>query len=352
MVGMSETTNSPTPIEVPVRTRGWQSMVMVVCAGFMCLAQTAFAAQRFGQDSAVYVWMVFCMLVAFAIGFLLLARSRYPRATFVAACVVVLVFPYDPILALMALTALLARRNDMKTTVRAIVAGGFVTLAHSLSLLALNASALQAESKKLAAEAGSLDAGQLAGQASRIADKTEEIRKQAAGALDEAHSVIDMLRHPEQAKAQLAPSDETSLTRESLDALLGDARAAGMRLNTWIDIQQLGQLNRETGKIAYRVLQEGLTNASRHAPGAPVSLELTVNPTVGVHAHVSNPTNPSVPAASADATRPAMDSKNAFRTGAGLPGLAERVRQAEGTCRFGFDARHAFHVDVQLPWVE
>ena len=104
-------------------------MVMVVCAGFMCLAQTAFAAQRFGQDSAVYVWMVFCMLVAFAIGFLLLARSRYPRATFVAACVVVLVFPYDPILALMALTALLARRNDMKTTVRAIVAGSFVTLA-------------------------------------------------------------------------------------------------------------------------------------------------------------------------------------------------------------------------------
>ena len=76
MVGMSETTNSPTPIEVPVRTRGWQSMVMVVCAGFMCLAQTAFAAQRFGQDSAVYVWMVFCMLVAFAIGFLLLARRR------------------------------------------------------------------------------------------------------------------------------------------------------------------------------------------------------------------------------------------------------------------------------------
>lgn len=72
-------------------------MVMVVCAGFMCLAQTAFAAQRFGQDSAVYVWMVFCMLVAFAIGFLPLARSRYPRATFVAACVVVLVFPYDPI---------------------------------------------------------------------------------------------------------------------------------------------------------------------------------------------------------------------------------------------------------------
>lgn len=457
MVGMSETTNSPTPIEVPVRTRNWQSMVMVVCAGFMCLAQTAFAAQRFGQDSAVYVWMVFCMLVAFAIGFLLLARSRYPRATFVAACVVVLVFPYDPILALMALTALLARRNDMKTTVRAIVAGGFVTLAaqvrdalrppeasiwhmvfakpdtgsqygtdlvmladertivitaivaallelaiatlaglhirsralaslatakadaadaadaqvaqlkttidsqqladaiaaeahdtlaHSLSLLALNASALQAESKRLVAEAESMDAHQLAEQTGRIAEKTEEIRKQAAGALDEAHSVIDMLRHPEQAREQLAPSDETSLTRESLDALLGDARAAGMRLNTWIDIQQLGQLNRETGKIAYRVLQEGLTNASRHAPGAPVSLELTANPTAGVHAHVSNPTIP------ANGTHLDTNAKDMSRTGAGLPGLAERVRQSGGTCRFGFDPQHTFHMDVQLPWVE
>lgn len=295
MVGMSETTNSPTPIEVPVRTKGWQSVVMVVCADFMCMAQTAFASQRFDQDSAAYVWMVFCVLLSFVVGLLLLARSRYPHATFVAACVAVLVFPYDSTIALMALTALLARRNDTRTTVRAIAAGGFVTLvaqvrdtlrppeasiwhmvfakpdtgsqygtdlvmladertivvtavvaallelaiatlaglhirsralaslatakadaadaqvaqlktaidsqqlanaiaaeahdtlAHSLSLLALNASALQAESKKLAAEAGSLDAGQLAGQASRIADKTEEIRKQAAGALDEAH---------------------------------------------------------------------------------------------------------------------------------------------------------------------
>lgn len=390
-------------------------MVMVVCAGFMCLAQTAFAAQRFGQDSAVYVWMVFCMLVAFAIGFLLLARSRYPRATFVAACVVVLVFPYDSTIALMALTALLARRNDTRTTVRAIAAGGFVTLVaqvrdtlrppeasiwhmvfakpdtgsqygtdlvmladertivvtavvvallelaiatlaglhiRSRALASLATAKADAADAQVAQLKTAIDSQQLAEQTGRIAEKTEEIRKQAAGALDEAHSVIDMLRHPEQAKAQLAPSDETSLTRESLDALLGDARAAGMRLNTWIDIQQLGQLNRETGKIAYRVLQEGLTNASRHAPGSPVSLELTANPTAGVHAHVSNPTNPSVPAASADATRPAMDSKNAFRTGAGLPGLAERVRQAGGTCRFGFDARHAFHVDVQLPWVE
>ena len=278
MVAMSETTNSPAPIEVPVRTRIWQSVVMVVCADFMCMAQTAFASQRFDQDSAAYVWMVFCVLLSFVVGLLLLARSRYPHATFVAACVAVLVFPYDSTIALMALTALLARRNDTRTTVRAIAAGGFVTLvaqvrdtlrppeasiwhmvfakpdtgsqygtdlvmladertivvtavvaallelaiatlaglhirsralaslatakadaadaqvaqlktaidsqqladaiaaeahdtlAHSLSLLALNANALQAESKRLVAEAESMDAHQLAEQTGRIAE--------------------------------------------------------------------------------------------------------------------------------------------------------------------------------------
>ena len=381
MVGMSETTNSPTPIEVPVSTRGWQSMVMVVCAGFMCLAQTAFAAQRFGQDSAVYVWMVFCMLVAFAIGFLLLARSRYPRATFVAACVVVLVFPYDPILALMALTALLARRNDMKTTVRAIVAGGFVTLAAQVrdalrppetsiwhmvfakpdtgsqygTDLIMLADDRTIVITAIVAALLELAIATLAGLhiRSRALASLATAKADAADAqVAQLKTTIDSQQLADAIAAEAHDTLAHSLSLLALNALLRDARAAGMRLNTWIDIQQLGQLNRETGKIAYRVLQEGLTNASRHAPGAPVSVELTVNPTVGVHAHVSNPTNPSVPAASADATRPAMDSKNAFRTGAGLPGLAERVRQAGGTCRFGFDARHAFHVDVQLPWVE
>ncbi len=409
MVAMSETTNSPAPIEVPVRTRIWQSVVMVVCADFMCMAQTAFASQRFDQDSAAYVWMVFCVLLSFVVGLLLLARSRYPHATFVAACVAVLVFPYDSTIALMALTALLARRNDTRTTVRAIAAGGFVTLvaqvrdtlrppeasiwhmvfakpdtgsqygtdlvmladertivvtavvAALLELAIATLAGLHIRSRALASLATTkadaadaqvaqlktaIDSQQLAEQTGRIAEKTEEIRKQAAGALDEAHSVIDMLRHPEQAREQLAPSDETSLTRESLDALIGDARAAGMRLNTWIDIQQLGQLNRETGKIAYRSLQEGLTNASRHAPGSPVSLELTANPTAGVHAHVSNPTIP------ANGTHLDTNAKDMSRTGAGLPGLAERVRQSGGTCRFGFDPQHTFHMDVQLPWVE
>lgn len=38
------------------------------------------------------------------------------------------------------------------------------------------------------------------------------------------------------------------MTRPSLDALINDARSAGMRINTWIDIQQLSDLDEGTGK--------------------------------------------------------------------------------------------------------
>ncbi len=247
---------------------------------------------------------------------------------------------------------------DNQQLADAIAAEAHDTLAHSLSLLALNASALQAESRKLKAEAEQLGNANVAGMAGKIAGTTEDIRRQASGALDEAHSVIDMLRHPEDARLQLAANDaeasltrdsllqlaandaEASLTRDSLLQLIGDARAANMRIDTWIDVQQLGQLDESIGVIAYHVVQEGLTNVRRHAPGAPVSLQVDANPPQGVHVHVSNPTTPQSPSHMADT-----------RKGAGLPGLAKRIQQAGGTCQYGFDQHNVFHLDVRLPWV-
>lgn len=73
-----------------------------------------------------------------------------------------------------------------------------------------------------------------------------------------------------------------------------------MRIDTWIDVQQLGQLDESIGVIAYHVVQEGLTNVRRHAPGAPVSLQVDANPPQGVHVHVSNPTMPQSPSHMAD----------------------------------------------------
>lgn len=113
-------------------TRVWCSVVMVPLASFMCMAQTSFFAQNFAQDSAGYTLMVLCTLLAFPAGFLLLARSEYPEATFWIACALVVVFPYDSLIALMAMTSLLARRSNRNTTIRATVGGTIVTLISQL----------------------------------------------------------------------------------------------------------------------------------------------------------------------------------------------------------------------------
>lgn len=390
---------------------------MVPLASFMCMAQTSFFAQNFAQDSAGYTLMVLCTLLAFPAGFLLLARSEYPEATFWIACALVVVFPYDSLIALMAMTSLLARRSNRNTTIRATVGGTIVTLISQLrdalqqpkasiwhlifaqphtggdsgspmvmlveeptviitatvaslvfvtiatliglhirsrarlrtanavsSAATTHAATLQTDltnqqlADAIAAEAHDTLAHSLSLMAlNASALKAEDIRRQSAGALDEAHSIIDMLRNPHQAWEQLAPSDDTSLTRESLDALIADTRNSGTSLNTWIDIQQLSVMDESIGKVAYRAIQEGLTNARRHAPGAPVSLEVSATPQAGVHIHISNPI-------ATDAT----ETQRAH--GAGLPGLAARVHSVNGQCRYGMDDRHLFHVDVQLPW--
>ena len=105
---------------------------MVPLASFMCMAQTSFFAQNFAQDSAGYTLMVLCTLLAFPAGFLLLARSEYPEATFWIACALVVVFPFDSLIALMAMTSLLTRRSNRNTTIRATVGGTIVTLISQL----------------------------------------------------------------------------------------------------------------------------------------------------------------------------------------------------------------------------
>ena len=490
---------------VPVRTRKWCTILMIPAAAFMCLVQIAYASTPFidAEGQLANPWLLLGTLLSLAVPFLLLGRSKYPEPVFWACLVVTLIFPYDPLLMLMALCAFIARRSDKKRTIRAIVAATPValwaqlrdalnspeasmwhvvfakpdstnhndmpimlveestiiitaiaiallgvgvstliglhirsrtrlneadarteaaqhhvahlqddlanqqladaiaaeahdTLAHSLSLIALNASALQVEATKLSQDAAhntEHNAETVSRRATTIADKADEIRRQSAGALDEAHAIIDMLRHPQQAWEQLAPTDDTALTRESLDALLEDIRQTGTQLNTWIDIRQLGDLDDKVGKIAYRAIQESLTNACRHAVGMPISLEVTANPQQGVHVHVSNPvpnvdnaqtpmkagTHDTVPiTANMNDTQAAhnvpetqgaaqeseqhtipLESRQTSRqtgkkhrqnSGSGLPSLAARVHSASGTCRYGVDDRHVFHVDVLLPW--
>lgn len=226
----------------------------------------------------------------------------------------------------------------------AIAAEAHDTLAHTLSLIALNANALTIQTGKLAKLAhssekeGATDA--LRNLADQANQESEQIRSQAAQAVSEAHTVIDMLRDPQTAVSALAASDETSLSRASLEELLASSTDNGMRLSTWIDINQLSELNENIGKVAYRAIQEGLTNARKHAPGAPVSLEITARPEAGIHIHLINP----IP-------RNVQNGSSQGSSGAGLPGLTERVHTAGGNCSYGLDGRGQFNLEVSLPWI-
>ncbi|MCO6558401.1 MAG: sensor histidine kinase [Bifidobacterium sp.] len=226
----------------------------------------------------------------------------------------------------------------------AIAAEAHDTLAHTLSLIALNANALNIQTGKLARLARSADKTGTADALRNLADQanqgSEQIRSQAAQAVNEAHTVIDMLRDPQAAVSALAASDETSLSRASLQELLASSTDNGMRLSTWIDINQLSELNENIGKVAYRAIQEGLTNARKHASGAPVSLEVTARPETGIHVHLINPVLPN------DRNDHTQNSG-----GAGLPGLTERVRTAGGNCSYGLDQQGQFNLEVSLPWI-
>lgn len=243
-----------------------------------------------------------------------------------------------------------------------IAAEAHDTLAHSLSLIAVNATTLGADVERLKKNPSDTQVQ------SDLQRRSEDLRSQAAGALDEAHSIIDMLRNPSQAAELLAPGEDTALTQEALDSLFADVRESGTELRLWVDIRGLSALNPAVGKIAFRAIQEGLTNARRHAPGQPVSLSISVKPTSGITLTITNPVggnsvpceNPSgnsrgnLNGDSRGNPRVSHVSRQRPRTdhgGNGLPGLKQRVERSHGQCSYGVDARGVFHLDVRLPFV-
>jgi Signal transduction histidine kinase len=74
-----------------------------------------------------------------------------------------------------------------------------------------------------------------------------------------------------------------------LDSLLDDERAAGAHVTLRSDLEDLDALPESIGRSAFRIVQEGLTNARKHAPHAMVTVELTGHPGNGLDLSVRNP---------------------------------------------------------------
>jgi signal transduction histidine kinase len=189
-------------------------------------------------------------------------------------------------------------------------------LAHRLSLLSVHAGALEFNSDAPADE---------------VAEAAAVIRESARAALEELRGVIGVLR--EDTGESLTQPPQPTLA--DLAALVEESRAAGMRITTRIELGDTAP-PAAAGRTAYRIAQEGLTNARKHAPGAAVTL--TVNALDG---DLKVEVRSLAPVAVASAPVPGA--------GTGLIGLAERVTLAGGELEHGVDPDGAFVLRARLP---
>ncbi|MGW7369773.1 sensor histidine kinase [Streptomyces sp. NPDC054841] len=195
------------------------------------------------------------------------------------------------------------------------------SLGHDLALIAVRAAALEVDREL--------------GPAQQAA--AGELRRAAAEATGRLRDIIGVLRTDDET-ARMAPAGETA--RDVVER----ARASGMAVELTGDDLPAVDVPDMVGRAVHRVVQEGLTNAAKHAPGASVRVVLgrdgqTVTVSVANGPGRIRRTDPG----------PEGASTSSAPGGTGLVGLDERVRLAGGTLRHGPVADGGFAVTASLP---
>ena len=152
----------------------------------------------------------------------------------------------------------------------------------------------------------------------------------AREALTEMRRLLGVLRHDE--PAALAPQPQLA----DLPVLIDATRRAGVSVELSLPPAP-GQVPAGVGVCAYRIVQESLSNASQHAPGAPVTVSVTHD--FGVI---------SLRVANGPGGHPALTG-NGHRPGHGLTGMHERVALLGGSLSAGPAPDGGFVVSAVLP---
>lgn len=146
-------------------------------------------------------------------------------------------------------------------------------------------------------------------------------------AVQELSTMLGLLRRPT-GPVDLAPQPD----ERGIPALVDRMRSSGLRVVA--QIGPLPALPPGIGLALYRVVQEGLTNALKHAPAGTALLEITADPST-VRASILTEPGPGLVAS--------------FGTGSGLVGIRERVAVHSGTMEAGPTATGGFRLRVGLP---
>ncbi|MEV0037881.1 histidine kinase [Streptomyces sp. NPDC050804] len=189
-------------------------------------------------------------------------------------------------------------------------------LAHRLTLLSVHAGALEFRPDAPPPE---------------VARAAGVIRDSAHEALQDLRMIIGVLR---------APADEGNRpqpTLATLDTLVAESREAGMKVTLDSRVEDPSAVPAAIGRTAFRIAQEGLTNARKHAPGTEAVVEVSGGAGKGLTVQIRNSaprgTVPRVPG-----------------SGQGLIGLTERAALAGGRFEHGATGDGGFSLRAWLPW--
>lgn len=156
-----------------------------------------------------------------------------------------------------------------------------------------------------------------------LRDTLADIEQHARSALEDIQALVRSLRTGD-------GSDSPGLS--ALPPLIAATRAAGLRIDTRISLPD--GLPPKVGATAFRIVQESLANAVRHAPGAACTVDLhTDHDTLVIRIRDEGP-----------GMRPGNHS-----SGFGLRGMRERARLIGGTVTWRDTPGHGFEVEARLP---
>lgn len=133
----------------------------------------------------------------------------------------------------------------------------------------------------------------------------------------------------------LTPALEHPLAQEHIEDLLARTARTGVQLDHAI-VGDVSSIPGHAARATYRILQEGLTNAIRHAPGAAIQVTVTCGDRVRLEI-VNHP-----PPAGAV-------SIGQLGSGHGLTGLAERTAAIGGTIHSGPVPAGGWRLSAEIP---
>lgn len=166
------------------------------------------------------------------------------------------------------------------------------------------------------------------------------LREASRSAMRELREAVGILRNDAEMSGpgpqEAGPSSDRAAV--SVEGLVASSRAAGAT----VELHRSGAqrtLTPAVDRAAYRIAQEGLTNAHKHAPGAPITVALRYEPDSLVVEVANGPVPAGVPAA-----LPAISGQQ------GLTGLRERARLVGGMVHTGLTPGGGFRLAGVLPY--